>query len=131
MEKTIKEIYDVKELPNEEDSLVKWHNEIIKKTINELTDEDVAKMLRQDVLPEVAVPQAFFILKNNPFAGELYIGELLASLLELDMSLLESHREDVNEIIKETEKSKNIVAWGYPEEKEEFGELIEKLKALV
>ena len=26
--KTIKEIYDVKELPNEEDSLVKWHNEI-------------------------------------------------------------------------------------------------------
>lgn len=131
MEKAIKELYDIKELPNKEDSLVKWHNEIIEKHLSDLTDADVARMLRQDVLLEVAVPKAFSILKKNPFAGELYTGELLASLLEQDLSKCADFKEDVLEIIKEADKSKNTIAWGYPEEKNEYGELIEKLRATI
>ena len=85
-------------------------------------------MLRQKIFLEIAIDKAIMTLKNNPFAGELYTGELLSSLLETDRDILENKKTDIAEIIRIAEKNWNDVAWGYPEEKDEFKELVSRLK---
>ena len=127
-EKTIGEICNVEPLEDKDYALVKWHNKVVKMTASEITIADISRMLRQKIFLEIAIDKAIMTLKNNPFAGELYTGELLSSLLETDRDILENKKADIAEIIRIAEKNWNDVAWGYPEEKDEFKELVIRLK---
>ena len=114
-------------MSGEEYSLVTWHNNVINKTIADLTCGDVARMLRQEVFNDLAIDVALKMLEVDPFAGELYIGELAASLLEVEESALKSRTSEVEKIIKDAKKDINSVTWGYPEEKDEFLNILKKL----
>lgn len=61
-----------------------WYRSIRNTPVEELTIEDVCKALRQRIHLTAVVPEALAILKREPLAGEMYDGELLASLSVID-----------------------------------------------
>lgn len=130
-ERKIKDIYEDSELDNAEYSLVKWHNEVINRTVGELTHADVARMLRQGMYIDVAMDKAIEMLKEDPYAGELYTGELLASLLEVNKEILKIRRQELDMIISEAKRDLNSVPWGYPEEKDEYVDLLKQLESVI
>ena len=54
----------------------KWYNQLIEKTIAEITVEDVLRMIRQKEFTNLAVSKAINFLKEDVFV-ELYEGEPL------------------------------------------------------
>lgn len=69
----IKELYGCEYECSKEElyPLQKWYNRLIDKSIQEITPEDAAKMLRQEIFPDLAMTKAIEFLQEDPFAGEL------------------------------------------------------------
>lgn len=84
--------------------LIKWYNRLLDKTADELDEIDVSKMIRQDILVDLAIDSAINILKDNPYAGEMYDGDVLNSL----NSLVKNERVNIDQL-KKLKKLKNIV----------------------
>lgn len=117
--------------PEIDDTLVKWYNKVINKRPSEVSVGDIARMVRQKRFYEVALERGTQELMNDPFAGEFFIGELLEKILMLDKTALKSPKKELETIYKTAIKNIDSVAWGYPEEKDEYREVLEKLKALI
>lgn len=130
-DKKIKEIYDVKPILGVNDSLAEWHNRVIEKTPDEVTLLDINRMVRQKRFIEVALNRGIEELKRNPYVGELCNGDILEHMLRVDSSLLLKYKDDLKYIIKQAESNMNGVAWWYPEEKDEYIELLAKLKKII
>lgn len=130
MKTKIKEIYNLKELSNAEDTLVLWYNKLLNKNVEEITVFDIGRMIRQKVLVELALEKAINVLIENPFAGESN-GDVLEHVLLLDETMLSSYKNEIKKIIKKAEVNANSVAWWYPEEKDEYRELLGKLKKII
>lgn len=90
----IKEIYDCAAIVSDEElyPLQKWYNQLIDKTIYEITVPDVLRMIRQKQWIDLAMSKAINLLKDDVFAGESFDGELLEKVSELDGSFLVSLR---------------------------------------
>ncbi|MDR1002766.1 MAG: hypothetical protein LBL82_05815 [Oscillospiraceae bacterium] len=80
---TIKEhygfIYDKGDFKS---SLTEWYNNLIDKTYGELDVQDVTRMLRQSILPDVAIQRAIELFEIDPFCGELVDGDILRIIVE-------------------------------------------------
>ena len=63
--------------------LINWYNSLLDKTPDELDENDIAKMLRQNILPALAVQKAIEMIEINLMVGYLYNGELLLVLSNL------------------------------------------------
>ncbi|WP_137646597.1 contact-dependent growth inhibition system immunity protein [Escherichia albertii] len=63
--------------------LINWYNSLLDKTPDELDENDIAKMLRQNILPTLAVQKAIEMIEINLMVGYLYDGELLLVLSNL------------------------------------------------
>ncbi|HEB1317257.1 TPA: hypothetical protein RY405_000047 [Escherichia albertii] len=63
--------------------LINWYNSLLDKTQDELDENDIAKMLRQNILPALAVQKAIEMIEINLMVGYLYDGELLLVLSNL------------------------------------------------
>ncbi len=63
--------------------LINWYNSLLDKTPDELDENDIAKMLRQNILPALAVQKAIEMIEINLMVGYLYDGELLLVLSNL------------------------------------------------
>jgi len=84
---TLKEKYNL--LPDSSgfnSGLINWYNKLIDKTYEGLSIEDIAKMLRQDILKEVATEKAIDLFFDDPYDGEFEDGELLNLLVSLDFN---------------------------------------------
>ena len=64
-----------------ESALGDWYGSIRDKNIEDLEDGDVCRACRQGLFPDAFVPKALERLNQNPLAGEMYEGEMLASLV--------------------------------------------------
>jgi len=85
------------ELPpqaGEEYPLAAWYRAVYHTPIDELSIEDIAKALRQQIHPEHVVPMGLRILESDPLAGEMYDGEVLASLKAVACDYWRIHPED-------------------------------------
>lgn len=127
----IKEIYDCAAIVSDEElyPLQKWYNQLIDKTIHEITVPDVLRMIRQKQLIDLAMSKAINLLKDDVFAGESYAGELLEKVSELDGSFLVSYADDLRNIIKNALEKCAIHEWAYAGEEDELKQslhLIEK-----
>lgn len=60
--------------------LDQWFSQVVLKQVDGLLVDEIARMLRQGVYLDIAVPCAWNELLNDPFCGEMYEGELLTSL---------------------------------------------------
>jgi L-fucose isomerase-like protein len=112
----------------QECSLDKWFIEILQKKVSELNLLDVSRMLRQEIYPDIAVPLTWKILKENPFEGEMYDGQLL----ELLVRYLMNNQEQKDEIsyinFKDTLYDKiNKYEWETQDDINSYKVLLDKL----
>lgn len=94
----IKDIYKCNKADEDDNSssLVKWYNNVIEKTYNELDIDDVLRMLRQKLFMDMAVNKSLVMLNNDIFIGEYYDGELLEHILKTDKNYLKDNIDDIN-----------------------------------
>lgn len=122
----IKEIYDCVAIISDEElyPLQKWYNQLIDKTIPEVTVADVLRMIRQKQFINLAMSKAIKFLQDNVFIGEAYEGEMLEKISEMDSSFLISYADDLKEIIKTALEKSVIHEWSYDGEEDEFKEIL-------
>lgn len=95
---TIGEIYHLTAQVPAETSLIKHYNSILLKTPESLNSGDVAMLIRQGLFPEIAIPKAIVMIKNNHSIGDLYDYELLFNFAESNVDL-STYKKSVEELI--------------------------------
>ena len=80
----------------EEFPLPAWYRAVREIPLDELGIEDIAKASRQQIHLDHVIPIAIRILQADPLAGEMYDGELLASLKPVPASYWSSHPSDAS-----------------------------------
>ena len=125
----IKELYNCEYEVSEKElyPLQEWYNQLIDKTIQEITPGDVARMLRQEMFPGLAMTKAIELLQENPFAGELYEGEILAAIAGMENSSVISHTEELQIILKDASERIAAYEWTYDGEEDEFKEIVDSV----
>ncbi|ECE6401407.1 hypothetical protein FNJ07_23350 [Salmonella enterica subsp. salamae] len=106
--------------------LIKWYNRLLDKTAVELDEIDISKMIRQDILVDLAIDSAINILKDNPYAGEMYDGDVLNSL----NSLVKNERVNIDQLKNIVGEFKGRVSefeWGDISKRELFIKNIEDI----
>lgn len=81
-------------------------------------------MLRQKEFIDMSVLKAIDYLKENPFAGDMYAGELLEKLSETDTDSLTAYIGDIKIILSLAKEKNSEYEWLSDEERTEFAELI-------
>lgn len=129
----IKEIYNCISITSNEElyPLQKWYNQLIEKTIAEITVADVLRMVRQKEFTNLAISKAISFLQEDVFAGESYEGELLEKVSEMDSSFLISYADDLKNIINNALVKSETRDWTYDGEEEEFKDMIDALSTKV
>ena len=107
-------------------SLELWYNELLKKSIRELSILDISRMLRQNVLLPLALSKAMERLIKNPMDGEMYDGDLLKQVV----NAMKNHgvaveKQAAEEFIIITNIEKNAYEWEFEEDKAEYEELLD------
>jgi hypothetical protein len=106
--------------------LDKWYATLLNKTVEEINVNDISRMLRQDILMEVAVNKSVEILNENPLAGEVYDGQLLELLYSVDVN---KYKEDIDEVKYLLIKIKSNISsfeWLCDEDFKEYLQVLEK-----
>lgn len=101
-----------------------WYNQLIDKTILEITLADVLRMMRQDIFVEIAIVKAIDFLKEDPFAGECYDGELLKQISEIDEVFLKEYIDVLEKILLHALSENEMYEWMIEGEREEFKSII-------
>ena len=121
-----KDIYKCNKLKGD-DALVIWYNEVIEKSPDELNISDVTRCIRQNLFTETAYEMLLVYLLNNPYAGDVYGGELMDKAADIDREYLLQHKKTVSEIIKNAGNFIETYEWEVEEDKSEYGESVERL----
>lgn len=131
MQKTISELYNVKEikLNKNSTSLEIWFNSVIYKNIKQITLSDILRMIRQQLFLEIALEKAIELLKDNPFVGEYYSGELFEHLLKINPRLLKKFDREIKKIIINIKANINEI--NNEEEKNEIEQASQKIADLI
>lgn len=129
----IKEIYNCISIASNEElyPLQKWYNQLIEKTIAEITVADVLRMIRQKEFTNLAMSKAINFLQEDVFVGESYEGELFEKISEMDSSFLISYADDLKNIINNALVKSKTRDWTYDGEEEEFKDMINTLSKKV
>lgn len=122
----IKDIYDCVAIISDEElyPLQKWYNQLIDKTLSEITVADVLRMIRQKQFIKLAMLKAIKFLQDDAFIGEAYDGEVLEKISELESSLLIMYKDDLKNIIQNALEKSEIYEWSYDGEENEFKEIL-------
>ena len=78
---TIEMADDVRQQP--QSALGAWYSSIRERDIKDLGDDDLCRVCRQGLFHEVIVPITLARLAEDPLAGDMYEGEMLASLVDV------------------------------------------------
>lgn len=105
-------------------ALPKWYNTVIDKTPQEVNIADVLKMLPQKIFIEVALQRSIDILNDDPFAAELWQGQLLEQILQSDIPQAVKYKKSIFEIIARAKKLNGTYDWQSEESREKFSELL-------
>ncbi len=65
-----------------EGSLPSWYDSIRRKKISQLSDGDLARLIRQNIYLEDVFDEIVKRLYKNPFGGEKYAGEIIEGILK-------------------------------------------------
>lgn len=106
--------------------LDKWYVELLNKRIEEITIKDISRMLRQDILIELAINKSLEFLEENPLAGEMYDGQLLELLYSLDLSKYKEDIDKAKNILINIKSNINNFEWMSDEDSKEYLVVLEK-----
>ncbi|WP_337100130.1 contact-dependent growth inhibition system immunity protein [Paenibacillus sp. YIM B09110] len=91
-------------------SLVLKSHALRKKPINSLTNEDLRLLISQDLGLTYVISIAIERLSMNPFnSGDLFVGDLLATILKLNKKFLSDNPEIATEIDLIVKNAKEII----------------------
>ncbi|MBQ1340581.1 MAG: hypothetical protein IIY35_08150 [Ruminococcus sp.] len=126
----LKEIYEYDYIPNDSEiyPLQEWFNTILEKTEDELTIADVCRMLRQRMCSKCAMKRAVDLLREDPFAGEIYEGQLMSTLYGSKEKYLCLFYADILPILENAEILSLSHKWANEEEKSEYLKIAEAFK---
>lgn len=84
-----------------------------KKPLGEFSNEDLRLLILQEISLDFLLPLALDRLAENPLeSGDLYVGDLLCSVLKVDRKYWESNIElkiELSEVIEHYENAREIV----------------------
>lgn len=139
VDRKIKDIYnisfDLADISKEDRCpMHEWYDNLINKTMDQLDLFDVTRMIIQKIILGLAVSKAISFVKENPFCGQRYEGELLELLCKLDKCYLKEHKAEIEEVLKKALNENKVYDWLCEEERKEFSDLVrdflEKLQAI-
>lgn len=117
---------------NYKSNLIDWYNRLIDKSVDELSVGDVSRMIRQNILREVAIDRAIELFLHEPFDGEMQDGDLLALLVSCAPEVVKSRRREI--LITMISKLENEIAdfdWANKESKPLFERNVIALKNIL
>lgn len=82
----------------EEMPLPAWYRSVYYTPVDELSIEDLCKAARQGLHVEVIIPLVIRRLREDPLAGEMFDGELLASLRNAGLDYWQAHPDEAREL---------------------------------
>ncbi|MGI6123977.1 MAG: contact-dependent growth inhibition system immunity protein [Acetivibrionales bacterium] len=95
----IKQIsYDVKD--ENESVLACWYSIVRNKRLSELTDGDIARFIRQNLYLEYILPEATVRITKNPLASELYNGEIIRMISQIEDTFWKENKALCNDLLK-------------------------------
>jgi|APHig6443717497_1056834.scaffolds.fasta_scaffold235489_1 hypothetical protein len=106
--------------------LDKWYISILNKTIEELNVNDVYRMLRQDILIEIAVDKAIKILEENPLEGEMYDGQLLELLYSLHINKYKEYIPKVKDLLIKINSNISSFEWMCDDDFKEYLDVMKR-----
>ena len=129
---TLKDILHIDNATVDDNSpLGQWYKEVINKSLEDITIGDYSRMLRQNVLLHIAVPNTLSILFDNPFEGEMYDGEMLELLIRVtkaNKGLVT--QKNLQELLMVAKKEIDRYEWESERDKEEYILLLKELATL-
>lgn len=130
VEKKIKDLYACDYIISDGElyPLQKWYNRLLDKTITEIDVCDVSRMIRQKEFMDIAIAKAINLLKANLFVGELYEGEILEKLFELDFANLAPYGEDLKNILSYALDKSKKHEWLCQEEQDDFEKTVKDFR---
>ena len=117
-------IYNCEKLVGD-DPLVIWHNQVIEKSVDELTISDVARCFRQKIFLDEAYEMLLIYLLHNPYEGDIYKGELMDKACEIEEKYIIKYKNTIKKIIKAAYEFIQIYAWENEEDKAEYTEAVD------
>ncbi|WP_438449312.1 contact-dependent growth inhibition system immunity protein [Gorillibacterium sp. sgz5001074] len=88
-------------------------HELRKKPLDEFSDEDLRLLILQQISLDFLLPIALKRLADNPLRfGDLYVGDLLCSVLQVDKEYWRNNREikyEMDEIVRVYEDARDTV----------------------
>ena len=123
---TLKEMYGCKYINTETElfPLQKWYNMLLDKSVEELSISDVLKMIRQNEFIDIAIAKSIDFLKQNPFAGELYEGELFEKISHISDNEILKYHDDLQQIISRGLVQNETYDWITEDERREFRKML-------
>ncbi|MGC5326552.1 contact-dependent growth inhibition system immunity protein [Brevibacillus sp. SYSU BS000544] len=111
----IKEGFTSPFIVDEKVPLSKWFGSVLDVKLKDLSDGDIARLIRQKFHLTYIIPEALYRLYQNPLAGDLYDAEILISMNEVKDQFWKDHnnltsdvRDYLININEEDSKIKNI-----------------------
>ncbi|UAC48793.1 hypothetical protein K6959_02175 [Bacillus aquiflavi] len=129
--KTLKELYNLSyDESNFGSGLIKWYNSLINKKIEELTVTDISKMIRQDILKNLALEKSIDLFILNPYDGEYQDGELLKLILSsVNINKLSINKLNMlNDKVTELKQSYLEFDWEDEDIKQMYGKNLDEQK---
>lgn len=114
-------------------SLPVWHLEITGKCLNELTNLDLIRCIRQDVFEDLAIFEIIERIdeQNTPFYADIDSMELMEKLSSVSSENLSGHKSKLDRMIENLEKN-NLIdladVWMFDEQKETYQGYINIIK---
>lgn len=106
----------------------KWLIGMLQKKVSELSLLDISRMIRQEIYVDIAISIAWKMLKENPFEGEMYDGQLLELLVRYLNSHYEANKKSDYIDFKKALNSKMInYEWENEEDKNNYVINLDKL----
>lgn len=130
MSKKLKEIYEYDLIEDFDSALMvdEWFNTIMEKTKDQLTVSDVSRMLRQKICSKVAIKKAIEILDEDPFAGEMFEGQLMYNLYDGKEKYLKLFYSQVEPVLEKAGLMAKSHQWSSEEEKNEYMDVLAKFE---
>jgi len=101
--KKVEEHENISYFKDRSSPLSDWYEEIREVNFSDFSDEDLCKCVRQNLYLKYLLPFIIRKLNENPLAGEIFDGELIASLRNVDKEFwktMKDEKEKICEIIR-------------------------------
>lgn len=102
-----------------------WYQGVRNSKICELSDTDIARFVRQNLYLIYILPEVLSRISQNPFTGDIYSGELIASLVKIGDDFWFSNTilmKETKDLIDSFNKNQlmNSFEWLYEGEEDEY-----------